>query len=43
MRPQALRVRISLRHPGASPSAAVPDNAWAALRALAAIAVKGAA
>jgi diacylglycerol kinase family enzyme len=41
MRPRALRVRISLGHPGASPSAAVPDDAWAALRALVAIAVRG--
>jgi diacylglycerol kinase family enzyme len=41
MRPRALRVRISLGHPGASPSAAVPDDAWAALRTLVAIAVRG--
>jgi diacylglycerol kinase family enzyme len=42
MRPRAVRVRISLRHPGVSPSAAMPDDGWAALRALVAIAVKGA-
>jgi diacylglycerol kinase family enzyme len=41
MRPRALRVRISVSHPGASPSAVVPDNGWAALRALGAIAVRG--
>jgi diacylglycerol kinase family enzyme len=29
IRPRALRVRIARRHPGASPSAAVPDGVWA--------------
>jgi diacylglycerol kinase family enzyme len=41
VRPGALRVRISLDHPGASPSAAVPEGAFAALRALARLAVIG--
>jgi diacylglycerol kinase family enzyme len=34
----ALRVRISRNHPGASPSAAIPEGAWDAVRALAGIA-----
>jgi diacylglycerol kinase family enzyme len=38
IRPRALRVRISARHPGASPSAIEPVGAVAALRALARIA-----
>jgi diacylglycerol kinase family enzyme len=38
-RPGALRVRISARHPGASPSAIEPVGAVAALKALARIAV----
>ena len=37
-RPAALRVRIARSHPGASPSAAIPDSSWHALRALARIA-----
>jgi diacylglycerol kinase family enzyme len=41
VRPGALRVRISLDHPGASPSAAVPEGALPALRALARLAVIG--
>ena len=41
MRPGALRVRISLDHPGASPSASVPDGALPALRSLARLAVTG--
>jgi diacylglycerol kinase family enzyme len=41
MRPGALRVRISLDHPGASPSAAVPDGALPGLRSLARLAVTG--
>jgi hypothetical protein len=41
MRPGALRVRISLDHPGASPSAAVPDGMLPGLRALARLAVMG--
>jgi hypothetical protein len=38
-RPGALRVRVASGHPGASPSAAVPDGAWAPVRALAAVAL----
>jgi diacylglycerol kinase family enzyme len=41
MRPRALRVRISLHHPGASPSASVPAGALPALRSLARLAVSG--
>jgi diacylglycerol kinase family enzyme len=41
VRPGTLRVRISLDHPGASPSAAVPEGALPALRALARLAVIG--
>jgi Diacylglycerol kinase catalytic domain len=41
MRPGALRVRISLDHPGASPSALVPDGALPGLRSLARLAVSG--
>jgi hypothetical protein len=41
MRPGALRVRISLDHPGASPSASVPEGALPALRSLAQLAVTG--
>ncbi len=40
-RPAALRVRISTGHPGQSPSAAVPDTAWAGLAALVRIALTG--
>jgi diacylglycerol kinase family enzyme len=36
--PQVLRVRVARQHPGASPSAAIPDSASAAFRALARIA-----
>jgi len=43
IRPAALRVRISTEHPGASPAAAVPDNAWVGLRALARIVLTGSA
>jgi diacylglycerol kinase family enzyme len=39
--PAALRVRISAAHPGASPSAAMPEGAWETVRALARIAVRG--
>jgi diacylglycerol kinase family enzyme len=39
-RPGVLRVRIARRHPGASPSARLPDTGWAAVRALAAVAFK---
>jgi diacylglycerol kinase family enzyme len=41
MRPGALRVRISLAHPGASPSASVPEGALPGLRSLARLAVTG--
>ena len=33
--PAALRVRIAAAHPGASPSAAMPEGAWETVRALA--------
>jgi diacylglycerol kinase family enzyme len=39
--PAALRVRIAAAHPGASPSAAMPENAWETVRALARIAIGG--
>jgi diacylglycerol kinase family enzyme len=39
--PAALRVRIATAHPGASPSAAMPEGAWETVRALAWIAVRG--
>jgi hypothetical protein len=39
IRPRVLRVRIAREHPGASPSAAVPETAWGGLRELARIAV----
>jgi diacylglycerol kinase family enzyme len=41
MRPGALRVRISLDHPGASPSASVPEGMLPGLRSLARLAVTG--
>jgi diacylglycerol kinase family enzyme len=41
IRPGALRVRISQDHPGASPSALVPDGALPALRSLARLVVTG--
>jgi hypothetical protein len=41
MRPGVLRVRISLDHPGASPSASVPDGMLPGLRSLARLAVTG--
>ena len=34
-RPQALRVRIAPQHPGASPSATMPEGPWDAVRAVA--------
>jgi len=40
-RPRALRVRITHRHPGASPSAHLPDSGWAAVRALGRLALLG--
>jgi hypothetical protein len=39
--PAALRVRIAAAHPGASPSAAMPEGAWETVRALARIAIDG--
>jgi diacylglycerol kinase family enzyme len=39
--PAALQVRIAAAHPGASPSAAIPEGAWETVRALARIAVRG--
>jgi hypothetical protein len=38
IRPGALRVRIARAHPGASPSAAMPEGAWEGARTLARIA-----
>jgi diacylglycerol kinase family enzyme len=38
IRPGVLRVRIARSHPGASPSAAIPDNMWKGLAALVGIA-----
>jgi diacylglycerol kinase family enzyme len=40
-RPQALRVRIAPQHPGASPSANMPESPWGAIRAVARIATHG--
>jgi diacylglycerol kinase family enzyme len=39
--PAALRVRIAPQHPGASPSANMPDGAWNAIREIARVAVSG--
>jgi diacylglycerol kinase family enzyme len=39
--PAALRVRIAAAHPGASPSAAIPEGAWEIVLELARIAVRG--
>jgi Diacylglycerol kinase catalytic domain len=39
--PAALRVRIAAAHPGASPSAAMPEGVWETVRALARIAIEG--
>jgi diacylglycerol kinase family enzyme len=41
IRPRALRVRIAPKHPGASPSALVPDTPWEAVKALVRLAVRG--
>jgi diacylglycerol kinase family enzyme len=38
IKPGALRVRIAGKHPGASPSAAIPEHVWDGIRALAGIA-----
>ena len=40
-RPQALRVRIAPQHPGASPSATMPDGRWGMIRAILGIAIHG--
>jgi diacylglycerol kinase family enzyme len=40
-KPQALRVLIAPQHPGASPSANLPESPWAAIRAVADIAMHG--
>jgi diacylglycerol kinase family enzyme len=42
-RPHALRVRIAPQHPGASPSAAMPEGAWDAVRAIVHVAIHGTA
>ena len=41
IQPAALAVRIAAAHPGASPSAAIPEGAWETVRALARIALRG--
>jgi diacylglycerol kinase family enzyme len=41
-KPQALRVRIAPQHPGASPSATLPEGPWEAIRAVTRIAMRGA-
>ncbi|MGA9370375.1 MAG: diacylglycerol kinase, partial [Solirubrobacterales bacterium] len=38
IRPGALRVRIAAAHPGASPSAAIPEGLWDGVRTLAGVA-----
>jgi hypothetical protein len=40
-RPQALRVRIAPQHPGASPSATMPEGPWDTVRAVVRIAIRG--
>jgi len=40
-RPQALRVRVAPQHPGASPSANIPESPWDAFRTVAHIATHG--
>jgi hypothetical protein len=42
IRPGALRVRIAPHHPGASPSALLPDKPWHAIRALTGLLIHGA-
>jgi diacylglycerol kinase family enzyme len=39
--PQALRVRIAPQHPGASPSAKMPEGAWDGFRYVARVAIRG--
>jgi len=41
IRPAALRCRVARHHPGASPSASLPQRPWEAIRALAAIVAAG--
>jgi hypothetical protein len=41
VRPQALHVRIAPQHPGASPSAAMPDRPGRMIRELGALALRG--
>ena len=40
-KPQALRVLIAPQHPGASPSATMPESPWDAIRAVARVATHG--
>lgn len=40
-RPEALRVRIAPQHPGASPSAAMPEGPWDTVRAVLRTAIRG--
>jgi diacylglycerol kinase family enzyme len=40
-RPSALRVRVARIHPGASPSASIPENLWAGIRSLVAVSARG--
>ncbi len=40
-RPRALRVRIAPQHPGASPSARIPEGPWDAIRGVARVAIRG--
>ena len=40
-RPQALRVRIAPQHPGASPSAMMPEHPWEGFRSVARVAIRG--
>ena len=40
-KPQALRVLIAPQHPGASPSATMPESPWDAIRAVARVAIHG--
>jgi diacylglycerol kinase family enzyme len=40
-RPRALRVRIAPQHPGASPSAAMPESPWHGVRDVMRVAIRG--
>jgi hypothetical protein len=42
-RPRTLRVRIAPQHPGASPSAAMPEDPWHGVRAILRVALRGSA